>query len=287
MLFRHLRFGFKFSVLCGLAMLILAVCSLPSLRWNPASSIAAEPPAVDTRLTGESKPVPADHPLTAVLKLAKESRERLKNVKDFHCRFSKRDLVGGKVHAHSTEVKFRVEPMSVYMKFDSPSPGREVIYVEGRNGGKLLAHEPGLLGIVGTVALDPASPRAMSESRHPITRFGLHNLVDGAIKQWENEARFAAGETEARFYPKAKLDTMECQVIETRHPVRRRQFPFYMTRLYIDNKTMFPVRLEQYGYPANAQAEPPLIEEYTYYRIQPNLGYGDADFDPKNPNYGF
>jgi hypothetical protein len=276
----------KFPVSFGLALAILTVCSLHSLEWNPPSA-AAEPPASDVQPVSETKTVPADHPLTEALKLAKASRERLKDVKDYHCRFVKRDLVAGKVHAHSTVVKFRTKPMSVYMKFDQPKPGREVIYVEGQNGGKLLAHEPGLLGIVGTVALLPTSQRAMSESRHPITEFGLEKLVDGAIAQWENEAQFAASETKARFYPKAKLDNMECQVIETWHPVRRRQFPFYMTRLYIDNKTLFPVRLEQYGYPANAKANPPLIEEYSYYQIQTNLGYGDADFDPQNPNYGF
>jgi hypothetical protein len=137
------------------------------------------------------------------------------------------------------------------------------------------------------VALLPNSPRAMSESRHPITEFGLENLINGAIAQWEREAQFAASETEAKFYPKAKLDTMECQVIETRHPRRRRQFSFYMTRLYIDNKTLFPVRMEQYGFPAKANEAPPLIEEYTFYQILPNQGFTDRDFDPKNPNYHF
>jgi hypothetical protein len=150
-----------------------------------------------------------------------------------------------------------------------------------------LAHETGLLAAVGTVALAPNSPRAMSESRHPITEFGLENLVNGAIAQWEREAQFAAGETEARFYPKAKLHNMECQVIETRHPVRRREFPFAMTRLYIDNKTQFPVRLEHYAFPARPGDAPPLIEEYTYYQILTTPGYTDQDFDPRNPNYQF
>jgi hypothetical protein len=234
-----------------------------------------------------SEPAAADHPLTAVLKLAKESRDRLKTVEDYQCKFAKRDLVNGRVYSHSTLVKFRAKPLSVYMRFDQPNAGREVIYVEGQNGGKLLAHEAGLLGVVGTVALLPNSPRAMSESRHPITEFGMENLVNGAITQWEKEAQFAASETEARFYPKAKLDTMECQMIETRHPQRRRQFPFYMTRLYIDNKTLFPVRMEQYGYPSKPNDAPPLIEEYTFYQIQPNQGFTDQDFDPRNPNYNF
>ncbi len=225
--------------------------------------------------------------MTGVLRLAKESRERLKEVEDYQCRFAKRDVVNGKVHSHSTVVKFRKKPMSVYMRFEQPSAGREVIYVEGRNEGKLLAHESGLLGVVGTVALLPNTPRAMSESRHPITEFGMEKLLNGAIAQWEAEAKFAASETEAQFYPQAKLGQMECQVIETRHPVHRREFSFYMTRLYLDNKTMYPVRMEQYAFPAKPNEAPPLIEEYTYFQIQTNQGYTDQDFDPANPQYRF
>jgi hypothetical protein len=115
----------------------------------------------------------------------------------------------------------------------------------------------------------------------------MATMLEGAIAQWEAEARFAASETEAKFYPKAKLDQMECQVIETRHPVRRREFGFYMTRLYFDNKTMFPVRMEQYGFPTQPNEAPPLIEEYSYFQIQTNVGFTDQDFSTNNPQYGF
>ena len=239
------------------------------------------------REVSQPKEIPADHPLTAVLRLAKASRERIQAAGDYECRFFKRDLVGGRVYTHSTLVKFRAKPMSVYMRFDKPTAGREAIYVEGQNGGNLLAHEAGIAALVGTVALPPNSPQALSESRHPITEFGMENLVQEAIDQWEAEAQFAATETEAQYYPKAKLHKMECQVIETRHPVRRRQFAFYMTRLYIDNKTLLPVRLEQYGFPQKAGEKPPLIEEYTYYQIRLKPELSDRDFDPRNPAYGF
>lgn len=282
----HFTANFRRLATTGIPFLILFNCSLTSPNGNSPRTVAQErTPRV--RPVTQSNVIPTDHPLLPALKLAKASRERLKDVKDFQCRFSKRDLVNGKIHAHSTQVKYREKPMSVYMRFDNPSRGREVIFVEGQNNGKLLVHEPGLLGFVGPIALRPDSPRAMSESRHPITEFGLKNLVNGAIAQWEAEAQFAASETKAKFYPKAKLGNTECQIIETWHPVRRRQFPFFMTRLYIDNKTQFPVRMEQYGFPQKANQAPPLIEEYTFFQIQTNRGFGDRDFDPKNPNYGF
>ncbi len=267
-------------------LLLLFHCSF---AWHPipVEPALAQGPTPNLNSATSAKPVPANHPLAAVLRLAKESRNRIQSVKDYECQFVKRDVVNGKVHAHTTWVKFRRQPMSVYLRFDKPKAGREVIYVDGQNGGKLLAHEGGLFGLVGTVSLLPNSRQAMSESRHPITEFGLENLVNGAIAQWEREAQFAAQETEAKFYPKAKLYEMECQVIETRHPVARREFPFYMTRLYLDNKTLFPVRMEQYAFPQKAGEAPPLIEEYTFHQIQTNQGYTDRDFDTKNPNYGY
>lgn len=260
----------------------------PSFCWLVAVAVVGGmvSPAMGQEDRSTPEVAAADHPLTAVLRLAKESRDSLKAVKDYQCQFTKRELINGRAYSHSMFVKFREKPMSVYMRFAEPA-GREVIYVAGQNGGKLLAHEPGLLAIVGTVALMPNSPRAMSESRHPITEFGMLKVVDGAIAQWEKEAKFAAGETQVKFYPEAKLHNRECQVIETRHPVPRRQFPFHMTRLYIDSQTMFPVRIEQYAFPSQPNEAPPLIEEYTFSQIHTNRGFTDRDFDPNNPNYDF
>ncbi len=269
------------------SLLLFSLCAGALPQFDPQRTVRAQeqtPPAQDV---SQAKEIPPDHPLTGVLRLAKASRERIKAVPEYECRFFKRDLVNGRVYTHSTRVKFRAKPLSVYMRFDQPAAGREVIYVEGQNGGKLLAHEPGIGALVGTIAIPPNSPQALSESRHPISEFGMENLLNGAIDQWEGEAQFAAAETEAKYYPKAKLHKMECQVIETRHPVQRRQFPFYMTRLYIDNKTLLPVRLEQYGFPRKAGEKPPLIEEYTYYEVRPNAELSDRDFDPRNPGYGF
>ena len=280
------NFHSKHFVRWSLVFFAVGACSL---RLGPdfQSVALAQEQNPPTPEVSQTKEVPANHPLVGVLRLAKASRDRIKAVPEYECRFFKRDLVGGRVYVHSTQVKFRAKPLSVYMRFDKPAEGREVIYVEGQNDGKLLAHEVGIAALVGIIALPPGSPQALSESRHPISEFGMENLVEGTIAQWEREAQFAASETEAKFYPKAKLHKMECQVIETRHPVPRRQFPFYMTRLYIDNKTLLPVRLEQYGFPQKAGEKPPLIEEYTYYQIRPTSELSDRDFDPRNPNYGF
>lgn len=254
---------------CGLALLV-----------GMASVVRANPPVASV-----SAAQAETHPLEPALKIARECQETADAVKDFEAAFSKRDVVNGRVHAHTMSVKHRADPFSVYMKFAEPHEGREVIYMQGRNDDKLLVHETGLIGLVGTITVDPRSPQALSESRHPITNMGLKPLVDGVIKQWETELKY--GEIEVKYYPNAKVRGMACKVIESSHPRPRRQFPFHKTRLFIDKATNLPVRVEQYGFPTTAGQKPPLLEEYTYWNIRANVGLTDKDFDPENPKYGF
>jgi hypothetical protein len=37
----------------------------------------------------------------------------------------------------------------------------------------------------------------------------------------------------------------------------------------------------------NANADPPLLESYTYKDVKTNVGLSDIDFDVKNPDYGY
>src|SRR5690606_29722795 len=100
---------------------------------------------------------------------------------DYEAVFSKKELVGRQIIPNTMTIKFRSKPFSVYLRFHKPHEGREVLFVEGRNGGKLFAHETGIRGLVGTVSLLPTAPEAMSEGRYPITMFGMQKLADGVI----------------------------------------------------------------------------------------------------------
>ncbi len=228
------------------------------------------------------------HPLVPALRYAKSSLNSIQAAKDYEATFSKRDIVNRRVHAHTTHIKYRAQPMSVYLKFKEPHAGREVIYVAGQNDGKLLAHETGIKSIIGTIALLPSSPQAMSESKHPITEIGMAKLVQGVINQWTKETKY--GEVRVEYYPDAthtKLGKIKCRVIQTTHPRPRKQFKFHMTRLWIDRKTNLPVRVEQWGFPNGNDQNKPLLEEYTYRDVKINVGLKNIDFDVQNSNYNY
>jgi Protein of unknown function (DUF1571) len=227
-----------------------------------------------------------EHPLRPALRIANTSLERLDSVRDYEAVLTKRELIQGELRSETMRIKFRETPFSVYLKFSGMSAGREVLYVEGRNQNNILAHEgSGLKALVGTVSLSPTSPEVIEKSRYSITDIGLRNMLQFMIERWEEEANY--GEAEVQYYQNARLGERQCLVIECTHPRPRRQFRFHISRLFIDKETRLPVRVENYGFPAQSGADPPLEEEYTYSNLRTNVGLTDADFDRNNPNYAF
>jgi outer membrane lipoprotein-sorting protein len=260
-------------------------------RNAEAQSAPAEKPAqIATKLTEGTRvdagKVIENHPLLPAIKIAKSSQEKLKSVKDYTAVFTKRERIKNRVIQQTMDLKFREEPFSIYLKFQPPyAPGREVLYIDGQNSGKLLAHESGLKSIAGTIALAPNSPDAMFENRHPVTELGLAKMLDLCLEQWESETQYE--ECEVKYYNEAKLGTTECLIIESTHAQARPHFKFHRTRLFLDKKSNLPVRVEQYGFPDRPGVEAPLIEEYTYSALQINPGLSDRDFDRRNPGYAF
>ena len=231
-----------------------------------------------------------EHPLTAFLQAAEKSRAALAGVQDYTAMFIKMEVVRGKKFPHSMAMKFRSKPFSVYLYFTDKHKGRRVLYVEGQNGGKLLAKDGGLGAIVGTIALLPDSRKAMEEGRYPITKIGVANMLDAVIEQWKQELNSPHVTTKvidgSKLKPKdRRLPTIECTVLESEHAKPEKGVEFFRTRLYLDKKTNLPVRVEQYGFPKRSGRKPPLLAEYTYWDLKTNVGLKDIDFSRANPRY--
>lgn len=237
-------------------------------------------------VTVRAQDQPGEHPLLPAIRLAQQSLQALQSVKDYEATFTKREWVSQQFVSQRMTLKFREQPFSVYMKFGEPNAGREILFVAGQNQNQLLAREAsGLASLVGTVSLPLNDSKVTAENRHPITEMGMRRLVELMIERWQNEAQY--GEIEVNFYPNAKMGNVACEAIEVSHPTPRKQFPFHVTRLYLDKATRYPVRVENFGFPRNSNEPPPLIEEYTYTDVRVNLGFTDADFDRRNRNYSF
>ncbi len=241
----------------------------------------------------DSKP----HPLDPALKRAEEGLKLIKEtVSDYTATIIKRERIGGKLKEHEfIAAKIRngkekdgkvVVPFAVYLKFLKPQAvaGREVIWVEGANENKVIAHETGLLGFK-RFYLPPDGMLAMMGQRYPITNIGMQRLIEELLMRGANDLKH--GECEVKFYKGAKVDKYVCTLIEVVHPVQRDHFTFHRARIYIDESLGVPVRYAAWSWPTEQGGEPVLEEEYTYRNIKLNVGLTDADFDPDNPAYDY
>lgn len=273
---------------------------------GPAAPVSSRPPtsrppsATATRPPARPAPPAAQHPLDPVLRLAGDGLTRVRSqVDDYTCTIAKREMVDGKVrdfeHLYA-KIRNRkvvngriVTPFSVYLKFLKPDgvKGREVVYIEDRNNGKLHAHEGGLRGrFLPSVWLDPKGTLAMRGQRYPLTFIGIENLLEQLVVRGTREKQLG-GRCEVTNHQNAQVDGRRCTVVEVRRPVRRPQYEFHIARVFIDDQLQVPIRYAAYTWPQTPGGKPVILEEYTYRNVKLNVGLTDADFDAANPSYGF
>ncbi len=259
----------------------------PAEPAKPKAQVAAKEhgaPGGDRIRPGS--PLPDSDPVARARKAIADSRVRYRSVQDYTCTFFKRERIDGKMsEMNIMAMKARSRPKSVYFKFVQPYQGREAIWVEGRNKGKVVAHEPGITKLVaGTLHLDPRGDMAMEENRHPITEAGIGALIETVHARWETG--LIPGVTKVVFHPGAKVGDRPCTMIETIHGPSER-VDFSRVCLYFDAELGLPIRIESYGWPRKPGQERELIEEYTYTNLRLNPGLKDRDFDPKNSQYSY
>jgi len=230
------------------------------------------------------------HPLQPALEIAQKGLAGIRaNIQDYSSTVVKRERIDGKLGEHEYMfAKIRQQPFSVYLYFLGPDSvkGQEVIYVDGRNDGNMLAHAgSGVRAMVGMVSLKPQSMLAMAGNRYPITELGVENLTRRLVEVAEHDKQF--GECDVNFFPNAKVNGRICTCIQVTHPVPRRNFRFHLARVFIDDELTIPIRYEAYDWPQEQGGQPLLMEEYTYMNVKTNNGFTDADFDPKNTAYKF
>ncbi|TWT95639.1 hypothetical protein Pla100_32800 [Neorhodopirellula pilleata] len=199
-------------------------------------------------------------------------------------------------------------PMKVYLRFDSPDAvkGREVIWIENENDGKMLVREAGMIGGMMTVPLAPDSFLAMRGQRYPITEIGLTRLLEKLIERGgEDRDSEDVRVFKTEGYP---FDGRELTLLEIiRSRPSGREGDFSRAELVLDRQRNVVVSFRSFGWPdanladanlavpslvgpdltADEAAELPLIESYQYLDLELNVGLSDEDFSTSNPEYTF
>lgn len=238
-----------------------------------------------------------DHPLLPVVQVARDRLAMMDAVRDYTCTLVKRERVDGRLlDQEQILLKVRhqqvaggrvVVPFAVYMRFLAPAAvrGREVLYVEGRNHGKIIARRGGDRFAFVTTAVDPEGELAMQRNRYPITEIGIKNLIQRLLEVAEQDMQY--GECEVKYIPGARVGDRISTVVDVTHPVRREHFRYHKARVFIDDGRSLPIRYESYDWPQEEGGKPVLLEEYTYVDLKFNVGLTDRDFDHRNEQYRF
>ena len=267
---------------------------VPSTKHGDTRNVL--PP--DLKFNAPVKPEATPHPLDRALSFANEALASVRSdVSDYTARMAKRERINGKLSKTSfMDLKIRCPrendhgqktPFSIYMKFLQPrdASGREVLWVDGRNNGNLLAHQPGVIVGMKTFELPPTGMMAMQGQRYPIYEAGLENLIVKLIEKASRDR--AAGMCEVTYRDGLALNKRPCSLIELVHQEKRAPYEFYKAHVLIDDELNLPVRYTAYDWPKTPGAKPEILEQYTYLNIKLNVGLTDKDFDPKNSAYNF
>jgi hypothetical protein len=139
---------------------------------------------------------PGEHPLDRALRIATDGLTHIrKDIDDYTCMMVKRERINGVLNEYEyMQAKIRnrkvvdgqiAVPLSAYLFFVKPKSiaGREVVWVENKHDGKLVAHEGGLLIGKLSAMLEPNSKMAMRNNLYPITEIGIENLVVKLIEK--------------------------------------------------------------------------------------------------------
>jgi len=176
-------------------------------------------------------------------------------------------------------LKFK-KPLKVYLRWlKGKHEGRQALYPAGVDGNELWVRLPLLVGAV-TVSLDPQSPRARKDSRHAITDVGIGKLLDLVT---ENASR-GMQRSELTIEDRGQYITFDrpSQRYILHFPVDPAKGYYCMTAIIdVDREYQLPVYAEIFDWHGQ------LTERYGYLDVRLNPGLTDADFDPKNPAYGF
>jgi hypothetical protein len=202
-------------------------------------------------------------------------------VQRYTARFVRQEVVDGALRPREEALLKWERPGRIYLRWTAGRPaGREILFVPGQNGGRMLVREPGLLASLATIVMAPDSPRVLEESRHPVTDIGIGRLIDLILDNARRAA--AAGELTTRDLSSAVGPEGAGLRVEIVLPASADR-GYYCRRLAlaIGESSGLPVRAVVYDWADR------MVAEYAYLDLKLDPSLAARDFDPTNPDYGF
>jgi len=241
-----------------------------------------------------SDPLPAEEALRKKVELLQSGLAFLESRGSYSAQMAKQEVVGGELlPEHIISLKCRQQPFSVYLLWQTGDPGREVLYIEGENQGRLIGHDGGWKARLPALSLSPNSGLAMRDSRYPVTNAGLGGLIDLMIGVHRTDLQLASYTT-CDYEPHVAFDGRDCQAFTTVYKDPKSSPQYRKSVTLIDREWNVPLSSQHYEWPrpgldrsGDEFDAATLIESYQFTDVDFDRPLTDADFDRQNDNYAF
>lgn len=199
-------------------------------------------------------------------------------VDDYTCHLDKRVRKKGRLYEDlNILVKYK-KPKHYYFRWTKGiSKGREVIFVEGKNNGKLVAHPGGIFNFA-TLHLDPEGTLAMQKNHHSLRNSGMEKITT-LIKLNYAKAK-EKNLDKIRFIGERRIDRKKAWLVEGYFP-ENQGFYAYKISIYFCPTVKLPLKISIYDKSGS------LFEEYVFRDLKINVGVTEKDFNPSNPEYSY
>ncbi|HPD46742.1 MAG TPA: DUF1571 domain-containing protein [Anaerohalosphaeraceae bacterium] len=261
----------------SIGLLLTAAVFLPLVAAAPEKSPLppADPNAVIATPEEQQKALKLaaeDH--VALLTMLLERHDR--TVRDYTGIFHKQEKIGGRLTpGQKIAFRFRPQPFSVCMEWlENPVGADRLLYVEGRHGGKMLAHPTGLMSWMKAVKLDPEGKQALKSTLRPVTMFGFRNSLVQTIKVYREAAE--KGHLQTAFSGPETIEGRKYFTIERFLPKDKYENPQLTIR--IDMEYLLPTQI------TTADAQGDLQSHYAWTDLKFNTNLTEGDFTPKACN---
>lgn len=232
--------------------------------------------------------------LSRKIRLLEKGNQFLEGLSGYTALLRKQEMVGNELLAEQAiEFKCRHQPFSVYLHWVVGDVGREVIYIEGKNNGKMIAHDGGWKARLPAFSLDPEGRLAMRDARCPVTTAGILYLTETMLSIHQDDlatSNVASCDVETD----QPFDGRACTVFTTKYKSPAGSPDYRKSVTYIDDEWSIPVYSRHYEWPTSNTDlndaeldDATLIESYSFSEIQMKPPLTDRDFDRSNPEYHF
>jgi hypothetical protein len=228
------------------------------------------------------------------MELLQQGRDFLQAIPSYTAQFRKQEVVGRSLLDEQVMfMKYRQQPFSIYLLWSAGDPGREVLYVEGSNNGKLLAHDGGWRARLPAFSLSPDSSLALRDSRYPITCAGFQGLMEMMLNVHREDLdrdRLASCEIESD----VDCEGRPCEAFTTLHRNPEMSPVYRKSITLIDSEWHLPLQTTHFEWPQQGVAadspeldQTTLIEFYQFSEVDFYPSLDDSDFSRSHPDYHF